>query len=263
MPQGGIDEGEDPAKAALRELARRPASARSRSIAESPRLVHLRPAAGAVGKAWGGRYRGQRQKWFAVRFVGDDAEIDIAPAGGHPAEFDAWRWARIGELIDLIVPFKREVYARCSPNSLTLQAQAPEASRQWRQRVRNSFTIDHSGVIKSWWNHHILCHKRADFKQLMVEYRCGAHVPNACDALPYRPCVGIMLINDRGRVWVGRRSPKWLSQKATPIWQMPQGGIDPGEAPEHAALRELEEETGVRNAHIIGADPGLAHLRPA
>ncbi len=75
------------------------------------------------------------------------------------------------------------------------------------------------------------------------------------DALPYRPCVGIMLINDRGRVWVGRRSPKWLSQKAMPIWQMPQGGIDPGEPPEHAALRELEEETGVRNAHIIGAIP--------
>ncbi len=61
-----------------------------------------------------------------------------------------------------------------------------------------------------------------------------------------------MLINGRGRVWVGRRSPKWLANKAAPIWQMPQGGINPREAPERAAVRELYEETGIRSAEIIG-----------
>ena len=63
----------------------------------------------------GGSFRceliGQRQKWFAMRFTGREAEIDIAPRGGHKAEFDAWRWAAVSELAGLIVPFKRQVYA--------------------------------------------------------------------------------------------------------------------------------------------------------
>ncbi len=75
------------------------------------------------------------------------------------------------------------------------------------------------------------------------------------DDLPLRPCVGIMLINGQGRVWVGRRTPKWLGHKAEPIWQMPQGGINPKESPQRAAIRELEEETGVRSAEIIGEIP--------
>ena len=67
-----------------------------------------------VGQAWKGRYRGQTQKWFALRFIGDDSEIDILTPGGgaHEPEFAAWRWARIEELPDLIVPFKRPVYER-------------------------------------------------------------------------------------------------------------------------------------------------------
>lgn len=64
-----------------------------------------------------------------------------------------------------------------------------------------------------------------------------------------------MLINGRGQVWVGRRTPKWLGQKAAPIWQMPQGGIGSKETPEQAAVRELEEETGVHSARIIGEIP--------
>jgi len=66
-----------------------------------------------VGEAWKGKYRGQTQKWFAVRFTGDEREIDIDhPAGGHEREFTAWRWERMEKLPALIVPFKRKVYAR-------------------------------------------------------------------------------------------------------------------------------------------------------
>jgi putative (di)nucleoside polyphosphate hydrolase len=75
-------------------------------------------------------------------------------------------------------------------------------------------------------------------------------------ALPYRRAVGIMLINRRGLVWTGRRLPKWAGDRALHIWQMPQGGIDRGEAPEHAAYRELEEETSVTSADIVAEHPG-------
>ena len=70
--------------------------------------------------------------------------------------------------------------------------------------------------------------------------------------LPYRPCVGIMLINGEGLVWVGRRLPKWQGDRSAYIWQMPQGGITPGESAEAAALRELEEETAVRSVEVLG-----------
>jgi putative (di)nucleoside polyphosphate hydrolase len=109
MPQGGIDGEEDPAKAALRELEEETGIRSVAMLAESPRWYtydlpeQLRP------KAWDGRYRGQRQKWFAVRFVGSKGEIQLARPG-HPPEFDSWRWADIGELLGLIVPFKRAVY---------------------------------------------------------------------------------------------------------------------------------------------------------
>jgi putative (di)nucleoside polyphosphate hydrolase len=79
---------------------------RTGSATTSPRDI--------VGQAWGGRYRGQTQKWYALRFTGNDREIDIATPGGgaHKPEFIAWRWEPMGRLPDLVVPFKRPLYER-------------------------------------------------------------------------------------------------------------------------------------------------------
>jgi putative (di)nucleoside polyphosphate hydrolase len=110
MPQGGIDPDEDPAKAALRELEEETGIRSVDVLAESARWHLYDLPEGLRPKAWGGRYRGQRQKWFAVRFRGSDEEVALVRAG-HAPEFDAWRWAGIDELAGLIVPFKRAVYA--------------------------------------------------------------------------------------------------------------------------------------------------------
>jgi len=80
-------------------------------------------------------------------------------------------------------------------------------------------------------------------------------MPKDFSKLPYRPCVGIMLLNAQGLVWVGRRIQKWEGDGAESLWQMPQGGIDEGESPEQAALRELEEETGTAHAQVIAECP--------
>lgn len=111
MPQGGIDTGEDPKKAALRELYEETNIRSVRFIAESQKWLTYDLPPRLVGVAWKGRYRGQKQKWFAVRFNGTDDEIDIThPGDGHKPEFDAWKWVRLDELPELIVPFKRTVY---------------------------------------------------------------------------------------------------------------------------------------------------------
>jgi putative (di)nucleoside polyphosphate hydrolase len=107
MPQGGIDPGETPRQAALRELAEEIGTGNAEIVAESRSWLSYDLPAGLAAAVWGGRYRGQRQKWFAMRFTGRDADIDLATA--HP-EFDAWRWVMPAELPDLIVSFKRQVY---------------------------------------------------------------------------------------------------------------------------------------------------------
>jgi putative (di)nucleoside polyphosphate hydrolase len=90
-------------------------------------------------------------------------------------------------------------------------------------------------------------------QRLSTGMRHDPHIAPATRArLPLRPCVGVMLLNRQGLVWVGRRLPKWFGDKSAYIWQMPQGGITSGEAPEHAALRELEEETSVRSVELLG-----------
>lgn len=107
LPQGGIDVGEEPRVAVLRELAEEIGTGKAEVIAEHPEwLTYDFPP--RLTHAWGGRFRGQRQRWFALRFTGTDADIRL-DADPHP-EFDAWRWARLAELPVLAVDFKRPVY---------------------------------------------------------------------------------------------------------------------------------------------------------
>jgi len=114
MPQGGIDDDEDPYKAALRELYEETNIRSVEKLGEIAEWLAYDIPRDIVGQAWGGKYRGQKQKWYALRFIGDDREIDItAPAGGaHEPEFIDWRWAAMDELPDLVVPFKRQTYER-------------------------------------------------------------------------------------------------------------------------------------------------------
>jgi putative (di)nucleoside polyphosphate hydrolase len=109
MPQGGIDGNEDPAAAALRELEEETAVRSAEIIAEAPGWYNYDLPDQLIGKSWKGKYRGQTQKWFAARFTGQDSEIDLAPPG-HKQEFDQWRWVKMHEVIDAIVPFKKPVY---------------------------------------------------------------------------------------------------------------------------------------------------------
>ena len=110
MPQGGIDRGERPGMAARRELAEETGITKTEFLGESAAWIPYDLPAPLIGKAWRGRYRGQLQKWFALGFSGADAEIDLA-ATKHP-EFSAWRWVKLIETPNLIVPFKRELYTR-------------------------------------------------------------------------------------------------------------------------------------------------------
>jgi putative (di)nucleoside polyphosphate hydrolase len=113
MPQGGIDPGEDPWPAALRELYEETSIRSVEKLGEIEDWLAYDIPPEIVGRAWRGRYRGQRQKWYALRFTGSEREIDIVhPAGGHKPEFIAWRWEPMQNLPDLIVPFKRPVYER-------------------------------------------------------------------------------------------------------------------------------------------------------
>lgn len=110
MPQGGIDADEEPRKAALREVWEETAMRSLEVLGETQGWLNYDLPPELIGIAWGGRYRGQRQKWFAMRFTGDETEIDIGPREGHQIEFRAWRWSPLDQLAGSIVPFKRNVY---------------------------------------------------------------------------------------------------------------------------------------------------------
>jgi putative (di)nucleoside polyphosphate hydrolase len=112
MPQGGIDSGEDAWPAALRELYEETNIRSVEKLGEIDELLCYDIPREIVGQAWQGRYRGQCQKWYALRFVGDDSEIDIVAPGGHKPEFIDWRWEKLQNLPDLVVPFKRQIYQR-------------------------------------------------------------------------------------------------------------------------------------------------------
>ncbi|WP_374942299.1 RNA pyrophosphohydrolase [Sphingomonas sp.] len=109
MPQGGIDPGEDARDAAIRELGEETGIAPDlvELVAQAPEELYYDLPPELIGKVWKGKWRGQRQRWFLYRFLGEDRDVDIATA--HP-EFRAWRWMEAEALPAAIVPFKRALY---------------------------------------------------------------------------------------------------------------------------------------------------------
>lgn len=109
MPQGGIDPGEEPLQTAIRELEEETGIVADlvELIAEAPGEFRYDLPPELVGKVWGGKYRGQLQRWYLFRFLGQDSDVRIETA--HP-EFRAWRWSDPEQLTTLIVPFKRALY---------------------------------------------------------------------------------------------------------------------------------------------------------
>jgi putative (di)nucleoside polyphosphate hydrolase len=109
MPQGGIDLGETPSMAALREMLEEIGSNKGHIIAESARWYSYRLPEALVPKLWSGKYCGQRQKWFLIRFTGTDDDINISTT---TPEFSSWRWVKPNELLKIIIPFKLKLYRK-------------------------------------------------------------------------------------------------------------------------------------------------------
>jgi putative (di)nucleoside polyphosphate hydrolase len=109
MPQGGIDDGENPQEAAFRELMEEVGTANAEVVASLDEWLYYDLPDELKGKMWGGKYLGQRQRWFAMRFLGEDSEINIQT---EEPEFQEWKWIEREQLPDLIVEFKRELYKK-------------------------------------------------------------------------------------------------------------------------------------------------------
>lgn len=107
MPQGGIDDGETPSQAALRELQEEVGTHKAEILYELDEWLYYDIPASLAARLWGGHYKGQRQKWFVLRFLGTDADINIETKN---PEFRAWRWEEPSRITDLAIDFRRESY---------------------------------------------------------------------------------------------------------------------------------------------------------
>ena len=121
FPQGGIDQGEDPLAAAWREMGEEIGTDKAQLIGQSRDWLSYDLPTDLADKSWGGKYRGQKQVWFAFRFTGTDADIDLET---HTPEFSQWRWIELADVPNHIVPFKRPLYVRVVAEFLPL-AQRP------------------------------------------------------------------------------------------------------------------------------------------
>jgi len=127
MPQGGIDKGEDPAEAVIREVAEETGTDKVEILEETSEWIDYDLPDDLIGVAWGGKYRGQRQKWYALKFTGEDSDFDLE-AHDKP-EFTEWRWADLAGLPALIVPFKRSLYT-----------EVVAAFEHWPKKIRKQKT---------------------------------------------------------------------------------------------------------------------------
>lgn len=109
LPQGGVDRDEKPRQALFRELEEEIGTRNAVVIGKSRRWYRYDLPDAVAGKVWGGKYRGQKQRWFALRFLGKDSDIDLAAS--HSPEFDAWRWTPLESIPALAVSFKRDLYS--------------------------------------------------------------------------------------------------------------------------------------------------------
>jgi putative (di)nucleoside polyphosphate hydrolase len=123
MPQGGIDDGETPEQAALRELEEEIGTRRAKFLRELEEWLTYDLPSHLLGVALRGRYRGQKQKWMAMRFLGEDSEINVRTA---EPEFEQWKWLAIESLPRLIVPFKRDTYMKVISAFRDLAGPAPD-----------------------------------------------------------------------------------------------------------------------------------------
>ncbi|UXM94942.1 RNA pyrophosphohydrolase [Bartonella sp. HY329] len=130
FPQGGIDKGEDPYEAALRELWEETGIKKVSLLKEADDWLNYDLPEHLIGITWKGKYRGQKQKWFAFAFEGTDSDVAInPPPAGNTAEFDSWQWVDLAEMLDLVVPFKKSVYEGIVRQFAPIEEQIKQANK--------------------------------------------------------------------------------------------------------------------------------------